>query len=110
MANTYAWVVSSLETAPSEDGLEKVVKTIHWRRSVTDDSGNTTDIYGALSIPSPDAGNFTAYADLTQSTIEGWLDANLDVDNLNTRLDSKLEAIVNPSRVTYDLPWVEQEA
>ena len=31
MANAYTWDFPTVDTAPSEDGLSDVIKTIHWR-------------------------------------------------------------------------------
>ena len=38
MANTYTWDFPTLDTAPSEDGLSDVIKTIHWRITAVSDS------------------------------------------------------------------------
>ena len=37
MANTYTWDFPTLDTAPSEDGLSDVIKTIHWRITAVSD-------------------------------------------------------------------------
>jgi hypothetical protein len=43
MANTYTWDFPTLDTAPSEDGLSDVIKTIHWRITAVSDSEQDAD-------------------------------------------------------------------
>ncbi len=52
-----------MDTAPSEDGLTDVVKTVHWRYEGKDGE-YTAEVYGAMACATPSATDFTAYADL----------------------------------------------
>jgi hypothetical protein len=45
MANTYTWDFPALDTAPSEDGLSDVIKTIHWRITAVSDDNEITVIF-----------------------------------------------------------------
>jgi hypothetical protein len=106
MANTYQWIVSQLDTAPSQDGLTDVVKTVHWRRSANDGAGHSAEIYGSMGCSTPSETDFTAYPDLTFEQICGWLENGLDVSALNTTLDTQIENIINPPIIVLPLPWV----
>lgn len=100
----YTWTISSMETAPSEDGLTDVVKTIHWRYKGVD--GNyQAEVYSSFACPSPSSTDFTAYEDLTEADVIGWLEAGIDVDAMNTNIDSQIENLKNPPIVSLPLPW-----
>lgn len=103
------WVISQMDTAPSEDGLTDVVKTVHWRRQaqeVVNDVTYYADVYGSMGCATPSETDFTAYPDLTFDQVCAWLDAGLDVAALDANLDSQIENQVNPPIIVLPLPWV----
>jgi len=108
MTTTYQWVVSSMDTAPSLDGLTDVVVTVHWRRNaVATDADKTyyADTYGAMGCTTPSETDFTAYPDLTFEQVCGWLDAGNDVEALNANLDAQIENQINPPIIVLPNPW-----
>jgi len=105
---TFKWVVSQMDTAPSEDGLTDVVKVVHWRyqaEQVDGDKTYNTEIYGAMACATPSDTDFTAYADLTFDQVCEWLAAGNDVDAMETNLDTQIENQKNPPIVNLPLPW-----
>ena len=104
MTTTYNWVISSLETSPSEDELTNVVKTVHWRYQATDGT-HLADVYGSVGLNTPEASTFTPYADLTEADVISWLESKLQVEDLKTNLDNQLERLANPPIVNLPLPW-----
>jgi hypothetical protein len=105
------WIISSMDTAPSEDGLTDVVKTVHWRRDAKEIDGDKTyygDVYGAMGCSAPDPMAYTPYADLTFDQVCTWLEANLDTAALDMALDSQIEMQKNPPIVQLPLPWQPQ--
>ena len=105
MATTYYWVIDSMETAPSEDGLTDVVKVVNWRRFAS--FGEIlVNVYGSMSCQTPSSTDFTAYPDLTYNQVCSWLDAGLDVPALDLNLDGQIENIINPPIVVSPLPFV----
>ena len=76
---TYKWVVSQMDTAPSEDGLTDVVKTVHWRYEGKDGE-YTAEVYGAMGCATPSETDFTAYEDLTYEQVCEWLVAGNNVE------------------------------
>lgn len=109
MATVYNWVVSAMDTIPSEDGLTDVVSVVHWRRQATDGQ-YFADVYSTLACAAPDPMSFTPYADLTFEQVCGWLEANLDVASLDAGLDQQIENEINPPIVQLPLPWQQQPA
>lgn len=104
MAAQYKWVISQLDTAPSQDGLIDVVKLVHWiYQSI---SGNySATLYGKMPCATPSETDFTAYPDLTESQVISWLEAGMDVDALKENLDKQIEDQKNPPIVNLPLPW-----
>lgn len=106
---TYKWIILVMDTAPSDDGLTDVVKTVHWRRqaeSVVADKTYIAEVYGAMGCTAPDPMAFTPYADLTFDEVCSWLEANMDVTALDASLDGQIENQINPPIVQLPLPWV----
>lgn len=98
------WIISAMDTAPSEDGLIDVVKTVHWRRQ-EQDGEYVADVYGTMCCSAPDTMAYTPYADLTFDQVCSWLEANLDVSALDANLDQQIENQKNPPIVQLPLPW-----
>jgi len=106
MANTYKWTINALDAKVAvEDGNENVVYTVHWSYSATDE----TEEHSASSIGTHgveyDAANFTAYADLTEEQVIGWLEAGLDIESMKAGLDSQIEKLITPIEITFRAPF-----
>jgi hypothetical protein len=106
MITEYKWVISAMDTAPSEDGLTDVVKTIHWRYQATD-ADYSAEAYESMTCATPSETDFTAYPDLTEDQVISWLEAGNDVEALKTYLDAQIETKKNPPIVNLPLPWAE---
>lgn len=114
MANTYNWKIDAMDRHPTQDSLTGVVHTIHWRMSAisdqTGEDGNlyTADTYGSCSLGEADTENYTEYADLTQSIVEGWLEnSDLDVAQIQSSLDDQINQLITPSNLTEVPPWTD---
>jgi hypothetical protein len=105
---TYNWVISALDTAPSEDGLTDVVKVVHWRYQANEqveDKSYFAEVYGTMACATPSETDFTAYPDLTEAQVINWLEAGLDTESLQTNLTSQIENQINPPIINLPLPW-----
>ena len=107
MANTYKWVLSSLNAKIQDGELSNVIETVHWRLQATDANENVADVYGSLGLDAPEAGSFIPSEQLTKETVISWLEAKLDVDALKAGLDAQLDAIANPTHTTIELATAE---
>ena len=101
---TYNWVINQMDTIPKEGTLLDVVSVIHWSRIATQDE-IVVSSYGTMNCTTPSETDFTAYPDLTQAQVEGWLDAGLDVPTIDLGLDKQIENIINPPIIVLPLPW-----
>lgn len=110
MAINYAWDVSTVDTYPTKSGKSNVVHNVHWRLKATDDANNdadgnpqTSSVYGSQSLDTDDISSFTAFADLTSSDVQGWVEAALGADEvtaLKANLDAQIAEKITPTSVT----------
>jgi hypothetical protein len=102
---TFKWLILKLDSKPWEDGLEKVVSTIHYR-AIKEQDGLYVDYVGALGMLAPNATNFISYEKITKEIVEQWLEVNLDCVEIEEKLNIKIKAFLNPPIISYPLPWV----
>ena len=104
MANTYTWDFPTLDTAPSEDGLSDVIKTIHWRITAVSDSEQDADgnylsasLYGTAS-PELDPDNFVAFDSITKDWCKEKVLASMGQTeaDLQANLDTQINNLANP--------------
>ena len=100
----FNWVINSLDSIPSIDGMDKVISTIHYRAQKAHEDF-TADTYGALSVDAPHEASFTPYDEVTKQMVESWLEAGLDTETIEVNLDAQIENFLNPPIVNYGLPW-----
>lgn len=117
MAITYEWDVKTCDTYPSYTDSQDptntesdVVYNVHWRLTAEDDAnqdaeGNniTATVYGSQGLDVSDLGTFTAWADLTSSDVQGWVEAAIGADEVTAMkagLDAQITEIVTPTSVT----------
>jgi len=105
MAINYTWNVSTVDVKEI-DGNADTVFNVHWRLTGTDDANNDADgnpqaatVYGTQSLDTSDLSDFTAFADLTVSDVQGWVEEAMGeeaVTNMKAGLDGQIEKLVNP--------------
>ena len=109
MANTYTWDCKTVDTYPNHDSHSDVVYNVHWRLNAESDQqdseGNnySATIYGTQSVDTSDLSSFTAFADLTSSDVQGWVEAAMGeeaVQNLKDGLDAQIALKITPTSVT----------
>jgi len=110
MAISYSWNVSTVDTYPTHNSQSDVVYNVHWRLTATDDANNdadgnnwTADVYGSQAVDTSDLSSFTAFADLTASNVQGWVETALGADTVTTMkasLDANIAAKITPTSVT----------
>tara|TARA_A100000172_G_scaffold15385_1_gene8072 strand:- start:345 stop:689 length:345 start_codon:yes stop_codon:yes gene_type:complete len=110
MAIGYTWDVSTVDTYPTKDSKSDVVYNVHWRLTATDDTNKDSDgnnwtatNYGSQAVDTSDLSSFTAFADLTASNVQGWVEAALGADEvtaMKTALDAQIAESITPTSVT----------
>ena len=104
MSTNYQWQIVQLDTKPQEGQLNDIVVVVHWTRTAQDGDINVSS-YGTMGCETPSATDFTAYPDLTQAQVESWLNAGLQVEEIDLGLQKQIDNIINPPVVVLPLPW-----
>ena len=100
---TYTWNNKTVDTYPSLEGNTDVIFNVHWRLIGEDEDGNVGSCYGTQSLETSDLSNFTAFADITEEDINGWVETALGeekVTGLKASIDAQIAEQVNPTVVT----------
>ena len=109
MAINYTWDCKTVDTKTIDSNPDTVFN-VHWRLTAIDDVNTVQDIggsnipatatvYGTQSLDTSDLSDFTAFADLTASDVQGWVEAAMGeeaVTNLKSGLDAQIDELVNP--------------
>ena len=112
MAINYTWDVSTVDTYPTKDSKSDVVWNVHWRLKATDDTNKetidgvevniTSEVYGSQAVDTSDLSSFKAFADLTASDVQGWVETALGADKVTAMkagLDASIAAKITPTSV-----------
>ena len=104
MSTVITWNISQLDCVPqAPEGADYVV-TAHWQCTGVD-GVYSGQVYSTTSFAVVE-GAFTAYADLTQDQVLGWVWANgVDKDATEAAVEGQIEAQINPPIVAPPLPW-----
>ena len=110
MAINYTWDVSTVDTYPTLESNADVVYNVHWRLTAEDDANQDADgnnwtatSYGTQSVDTSDLSSFTAFADLSASDVQGWVETAMgsdDVTALKSGLDAQIALLITPTSVT----------
>ena len=109
MAINYTWDVKTVDVKEI-DGNADTVFNVHWRLKAENDAntvkdflGNdvpvSTSVYGTQSLDTSDLSDFTAFADLTTSDVQGWVEAAMGEDEVQAKkdnLDAQIDELINP--------------
>jgi len=105
MAINYTWNVSTVDVKEIDSNADTVFN-VHWRLTGTDDANNDADgnpqaatVYGTIDLDTSDLSDFTAFADLTVSDVQGWVEAAMGEEEIQAKkdgLDAQIEKLVNP--------------
>ena len=98
MAINYTWDVKTVDVKEI-DGNADTVFNVHWRLTGTDDTNTVKDwqgndvtatatVYGTIGLDTEDLSDFTAFADLTVSDVQGWVEAAMGEDEVQAKKDS----------------------
>jgi hypothetical protein len=100
----YRWVIDKMNCIPKEGQLIDVVSVIYWTRYAKNENVEVS-IFGTMNCESPSETDFTAYNDLTFKQVCQWLESGLDVSELDSILNDKINNIINPPTITLPLPF-----
>jgi hypothetical protein len=100
---TYTWNNKTVDTYPDLDGNADVIFNVHWRLTGEDADGNVGSTYGTIALDTSDLTDFTAFADITEDMINGWVEAAMGEEEVQAKkdaIDAQIAELVNPTLVT----------
>jgi hypothetical protein len=98
------WKIEQMIVKPQDGSHSDVVVTAAWRCTAVDGEYSASN-YGSMGFAAP-GDTFTAYADLTEDDVLGWVWANgVDKAEVEANVARELDMQVNPPTVKKDLPW-----
>ena len=105
MAITYTWNCKTVDTYPTKSDQADVIFNVHWRLTGVDDTEdlNSSDSYGVVSLDTEDLSTFTAFADIAEADVIGWVEAVLgeeQVASIKTSIDNQIAEKITPTVVT----------
>ena len=108
MAITYTWNCTTVDTYPTKSDKTDVIFNVHWRLNGVDDTEdeNVGDSYGVVSLDTEDLSTFTAFADITEADVIGWVEAALGEDQvaaLKASIDAQIAEKITPTVVTKQI-------
>ena len=100
MAINYTWDVSTVDVKEI-DGNSDTVFNVHWRLTGTDDANDeSASVYGTIGLDTEDLSDFIAFADLTVSDVQGWVEAAIGEEEVQAKkdsLDATIAELVTPT-------------
>ena len=123
---TFNWTISAVERTVSQESLENVIKTVHWRYRGTDENDVTAETYGATAIGDPNPVDFTPFDEVTESDVIGWLEDIMSIapevvegeeaqpsqlEAIQANIEAQIDLLVAPTTITgplYSAP-IEEE-
>ena len=100
MAINYTWNVSTVDVKEI-DGNADTVFNVHWRLTGTDDANDeSASVYGTIGLDTEDLSDFIAFADLTVSDVQGWVEAAMGEEEVQAKkdsLDATIAELVTPT-------------
>tara|TARA_R100000149_G_C5848635_1_gene118124 strand:+ start:79 stop:402 length:324 start_codon:yes stop_codon:yes gene_type:complete len=102
MAINYTWDCKTVDVK-TIDGNEDTVFNVHWRLTGEDDVNNSNTVYGTQELDTSDLSNFTAFADLTNDQITGWVESAMGEDKvteLKANISNQIAELVTPTQET----------
>ena len=109
MAIGYTWDVSTVDTYPTKSSKSDVIYNVHWKLIASDNSNQDEDgvnisetVYSTQLLDTSDLSSFKAFADVTASDVQGWVETAIGSDEvtaIKTSLDAKITEMITPTSV-----------
>lgn len=104
MATTYNITINGLQGAPSLEGATNVVTLVSYQIQGVADDGTEAILHENLPC-TYDSDNFTAFNDLTENEVKGWITSSNDYAGICARVDEQIQAVRVPTNVEMNKPW-----
>ena len=113
MAITYTWEVTSLKVKDVSDTKANAVVQTYWKKTGTDQNGNTGTFSGATPFtvdPTDNSGPFIAFEDLTEEDVLTWIKSVVVgsyEQHVNEKIQEQIDQKISPVS-EKKLPWAPE--
>lgn len=106
---TYSYRIDGIDIAPTLDGLNKVITRVGFSVVGNDsESGFESSFFDRIDFLNPDPDNFTAFSDVTEDDVIGWVsNAYTNIEMAERAIESNIQAKITPMFKPVDTPWGE---
>jgi hypothetical protein len=104
---TYTWAYPALTIAYDAAGKTNVVTNVAYRLTADNGSGVIVSAGGNYDTGAL-KGDFIPFEQLTEADVQGWTEANVDVKEVQSRLDADIEGIEKAPTGVVLPPWIGQ--
>lgn len=104
----FNWKISALECIIKDGVMSNVVQTVHWRynaRETANEEVYFAEMYGATKVGEPTPEDFTDFNSLTKEQVVSWLEAELDVPEMQKNLENQINLKINPVQELLPPPF-----
>lgn len=108
MNNSFTFKIKRNDVAPSEDGMQLVIKTVHLSITAAAEDGFTKEFGCDFSLPSPNSESYIAHENVTEDMIVQWVNDTHPIAIL--KIKEQLEEDIAADRIrniikNYPLPF-----
>lgn len=102
---TFNFDIQSVDCLQTNENYSDIVVSAKWNYIITDENSNTFSVENVtpFDFDENNAENFIPFEELTTSKVIEWLEAKLDMDDLQTILNNELDRYLNPPIITKEL-------
>ena len=108
MPTTYTWQFPTLDVYPIWQTVVNAVYDMHWRLVADDGAGHTASAYGSQRCGPVNLNDFTPFANLTLSQVQGWIEQLLGANQISlfkAQLDQQIANQITPPTASLPPPW-----
>lgn len=105
MAIVHTLTIKSVKKASVVNDLNDVVTRVRFEYSASD-QGKESIYYGNIKLPEPSSDGFIELENITKENIEAWVKANINEDDIKSRVDQDLDLKINPPEVITWFEWL----
>ena len=105
MATEYGYTIGMLTCYIDKDNMQDLVYNAsytYWAKTPTTNSGQATGneiqvaINGSINLTEPNLENYIPFDSLTDKIVWGWIEPQLDIEQIKLTLDKQIDDIKHP--------------
>lgn len=102
---TFNFDIQSVDCLQTNENYADIIVRATWVYTITDENSNTYSVENSTNFDFDENNTeeFIPFEALTSSKVIEWLEAKLDMDDLQSYLDTQLDKLINPPIIKREL-------